>query len=270
MNVTHYATQVNRHSINNLIDMVHTATQDISNLYNVTTSLASSITFNQMILHIRSVFANLHDSMHYLHTLSTHTKDYINATFSGVLSPHVLPVVDLQKMLQHIADTLPPTLHLPILPVDTLHFYRYLRTHVLIENKQFLLLIIFPSRIELARSQYTKFSPSIFHMETTQPITMSAQDTLESPRMPQWDWNFPPCNLRYADRQMDSSATSLHLSNLWLIHQHALLPSTPRVQQALNQNAPYSYAKQQPPLSLHRSLLMFGSLPPQLQPLQTP
>ena len=144
LNVTRYATQVNRHSINNLIDAIHTATQDINNLYNVTMSLASSITFNQMILHIRSVFANLHDSMHYLCTLSTHTMDYIDATTSGILSPHVLPVVDLQKMLQHIADTLPPTLHLPILPVDTLHFYRYLRTHVLIKNKQFLLLINIP------------------------------------------------------------------------------------------------------------------------------
>ena len=82
--------------------------------------------------------------MHYLCTLSTHTMDYINAATSGILSPHVLPVADLQRMLQHIADTLPPTLHLPILLVDTLHFYRYLRTHVLIENKQFLLLIDIP------------------------------------------------------------------------------------------------------------------------------
>ena len=97
-----------------------------------------------MILHIRSVFANLHDSIHYLHTLSTHTKDYIDAATSGILSPHVLPVADLQKMLQHIVDTLPPTLHLPISPWDTLHFYRYLCTHVLIENKQFLLLINIP------------------------------------------------------------------------------------------------------------------------------
>ena len=47
-------------------------------------------------------------------------------------------------MLQHIADTLPPTLHLPFSPGDTLHFYRYLHTHVLIENKQFLLLIDIP------------------------------------------------------------------------------------------------------------------------------
>ena len=47
-------------------------------------------------------------------------------------------------MLQHIDDTLPPTLHLPISPEDTLHFYRCLYTHILIENKQFLLLIDVP------------------------------------------------------------------------------------------------------------------------------
>ena len=70
--------------------------------------------------------------------------EYIDAATSGTLSPHVLSVIDLQKMLQHIADTLPPTLHLPISPEDTLHFYRYLHTHVLIENKQFLLLIDIP------------------------------------------------------------------------------------------------------------------------------
>ena len=94
-----------------------------------------------MILHIRSVFAKLCDSLHYIQKVSTHTIEYINAATSGTLLPHVLPVIDLQKMLQHIADTLPPTLHLPISPEDTLHFYRYLCTPVLIENKQFLLLI---------------------------------------------------------------------------------------------------------------------------------
>ena len=59
LNITRYATQVNRHSINNLIDAVCTTSKDINNLYNLTTSLATSINFNQMILHIRSVFANL-------------------------------------------------------------------------------------------------------------------------------------------------------------------------------------------------------------------
>ena len=144
LNVTRYATQVNRHSINHLIDAVHTTSQDINDLYNLTMSIAASINFNQMILHIRSVFANLQDSLHYLRTVSTHTMEYINTATSGILSPHVLPVVDLQRMLQHIPDTLPPTLHLPISPEETLHFYRYLHTHVLIENKQFLLLIDIP------------------------------------------------------------------------------------------------------------------------------
>ena len=59
LNITRYATQVNRPSINNLIDAVCTTSQDINNLYSLTTSLATSINFNQLILHLRSVFANL-------------------------------------------------------------------------------------------------------------------------------------------------------------------------------------------------------------------
>ena len=70
--------------------------------------------------------------------------DYINAATSGTLSPHILPIMNLQKMLLHISETLPSTLHLPVSPDNTLHFYRYLHTHVLIANKQFLLLIDIP------------------------------------------------------------------------------------------------------------------------------
>ena len=88
-----------------------------------------------MIPHIRSVFANLCDSLNYIQMVLTHAMEYIDAATSGTLLPHVPPVIDLQKMLQHIADTLPPTLYLPISPVDTLYFYRYLHTHILIENK---------------------------------------------------------------------------------------------------------------------------------------
>ena len=126
------------------MDAVCTTSQDINNLYNLTTSLVTSINFNQMMPHIMSVFANLQDSLRYVQAVSTHTMEYINAATSEMLSPHFLPIIDLQKMLQHIADTLPPTLHLPISPEDTLHFYRYLRTHILIENKQFFLLVDVP------------------------------------------------------------------------------------------------------------------------------
>ena len=65
--------------------------------------------------------------------------DYINAATSGTLPPDILPVMNLQKMLLHIH-----MLHLPVSSDDMLHFYRYLHTHVLIANKQFLLLIDVP------------------------------------------------------------------------------------------------------------------------------
>ena len=66
---------------------------------------------------------------------------YVIAATTGTLLPHVLPIMDLKKMLPHIEETLPPTLHLTVSSEDILHFYRYLHTHDLITNKQFLLLI---------------------------------------------------------------------------------------------------------------------------------
>ena len=62
--------------------------------------------------------------------------DYIDAATSGTLTPHILPTMDLKKMLSHIEETLPSTLHLPVSSEDTLHFYQYLYMHVLIANKQ--------------------------------------------------------------------------------------------------------------------------------------
>ena len=53
LNVTQYSAEVNRHSINILMDKVDETSHDVSNLYNLTTSLPTSISFHQLILHIR-------------------------------------------------------------------------------------------------------------------------------------------------------------------------------------------------------------------------
>ena len=140
LNVMQYAAQENRHRINVLMDKVDETVKDVNNLYNLTTSLATSLSYHQLILQIRSVLANLQDSLFYIRTASMHTMDYVNAAMTGTLSSHVLPIIDLRKMLAHIEETLPPTLHLPVSSEDTLYFYRYLCTHVLIVNTQFLLL----------------------------------------------------------------------------------------------------------------------------------
>ena len=59
LNVTRYAAQVNRHSINVLMDKVDETSQDVNNLYNLTTSLATSLSYHELILYIRSVLASL-------------------------------------------------------------------------------------------------------------------------------------------------------------------------------------------------------------------
>ena len=94
--------------------------------------------------------------------VSTQTMDYINAAKSRILSLHILPVMDLQKMLLHIEETLPSLLHLPVSSDDTLHFYRYLHTHILIANKQFLLLTDVP--IQDRSQQITIYEVFTFHI----------------------------------------------------------------------------------------------------------
>ena len=46
LNVTRYATQVNRHSINVLMDRVEETSKDVNALYNLTTLLATSISYH--------------------------------------------------------------------------------------------------------------------------------------------------------------------------------------------------------------------------------
>ena len=128
LKVTRYAAQVNRHSINILMDKVDETSKDVNNLYNLTSSLATSLSYHQLVLYIRSVLANLGDSLSYITTVSAHTMDYLDVATTGTLSPHILPIMDLKRMLSHIEETLPSTLHLPVSSEDTLHFYRYLYT----------------------------------------------------------------------------------------------------------------------------------------------
>ena len=62
LNVTRYAAQVNSHSINVLMDKMDESSQDVNNLYNLTTSLATSLNYHQIVLCIKSVLANHRDS----------------------------------------------------------------------------------------------------------------------------------------------------------------------------------------------------------------
>ena len=151
-----------------VMDRVDEMAQDVNNHYKLTTSLATSLSYYQLVLHIRSVLANLHDSLSYIKSVSMHTMDYVNAANTGTLSPHLLPIADLKQMLSHIEESLPATMHLPVSSEDTLHLYRYLCTHVLIANRQFLLLIDVPIQDQMQQiSIYRIFTLDIPHRNFT-------------------------------------------------------------------------------------------------------
>ena len=83
------------------------------------------------------MLTNLRDCLHFMKQLANH----IDTATTGTLTPHLIPVPNLQNMLYQIESELPPNMHLPIPSSDPLHFYRYLHSHVLVEDSQFLLLI---------------------------------------------------------------------------------------------------------------------------------
>ena len=46
--------------------------------------------------------------------VAIHKMFYVDATSARILSPHVLLVEDIRKMLLHTKETLPSTMHLPV------------------------------------------------------------------------------------------------------------------------------------------------------------
>ena len=126
LNVAQHAPQVNRQHINLIMDAVEWTHQEVTMLYNITSLLYTSLNYQQIVLHICTILENLRDLLYYMRQDTMHAMDYIDAATTGTLSPHVVPAEDLRKMLKHIEEALPSTMHLPVSLEDTLHFYRYL------------------------------------------------------------------------------------------------------------------------------------------------
>ena len=144
LSLTHYETQVNRQWINIILKELAKSNEDIRALFNITNQLAMLVQVQNIVLHLRAMLTNLRDCLHFMKQLANHILEYIHTATTGTLTPHLIPVPDLQKMLYQIESELPPNMHLPIPSSDPLHFYRYLWTHMLVEENQFLLLIDVP------------------------------------------------------------------------------------------------------------------------------
>ena len=80
-----------------------------------------------------------------------------------ISSPDILPMEDQRTVLRHIESQPPSTMYLPISSDDTLHFYQYLNTHVLIAGQFLLLINVSIQNIAQQLQIYVVFSLPVLH-----------------------------------------------------------------------------------------------------------
>ena len=82
LNIIRYIPHVNRQHINIVMNATEKTHQDVMALYNIMHSLCSSLSYQQIVLHIQSILANLWDSLYYMREVANHTMDYIDTATS--------------------------------------------------------------------------------------------------------------------------------------------------------------------------------------------
>ena len=142
LNLTCYETQVNRQWINIILKELTKSNEDIRALFNITNQLATQVQVQNIVLYLQAMLANLRDCLHFMKQLANHViHRHCHHRHPNTSSD---TCARLTEMLYQIESELPPNMHLPIPSSDPLHFYRYLRSHVLVEESQFLLRIDVP------------------------------------------------------------------------------------------------------------------------------
>ena len=109
LNLTRYETQVNRQWINIILKELTKSNNDIRALFNITNQLATQVQVQNIILHLRAMLANLRDCLHFMKQLANHVLEYIDTATTRTLTPHLIPIPDLQQMLYWIGQNYLPT-----------------------------------------------------------------------------------------------------------------------------------------------------------------
>ena len=89
LNVTRYATLVNRQNINEMIDALQRSNEDLNRLFSITEDLTQHIGYQHV--HLRVCHTSLPgDCLSYMRQVAIHTKDYVHAATINILSPDIL------------------------------------------------------------------------------------------------------------------------------------------------------------------------------------
>ena len=122
LNVTPYATQLNRQKLNEVMDALQKVNKDVNILFNITDVLTQHLRYHQIYVYSHTILAYLRDCLMYVRQVTIHTMDYINAAMTNVMSSGILPAEELRSIFRHSKFQLPSIMHLSISSDNTLHF----------------------------------------------------------------------------------------------------------------------------------------------------
>ena len=92
LNITQYAIQVNRQKLNEVMDVLHMANEDVSTLFNITDILMQCLRHQQIYTYACTILAYLRDPLMYMRQVAIHIIDYVDAAMTNMFSLNILPV----------------------------------------------------------------------------------------------------------------------------------------------------------------------------------
>ena len=151
----------------------------------------------------------------------------------------MLPVEDLREMLKHIEEMLSSIMHLPISSEDALHFYRYLHTHILIADEQFLLLIDVPIQDCAQQMEiYEEFNLDIPHTNFSACYDIQNK-YLGITRVKPAQFKYQKINSKHTKRPTDNFAYWTHHLYHLPTHQHVYQLCMPRTRTVSRKDVPH-------------------------------
>ena len=90
LNITGYASYVNRQKFNEVMDALQRPNEDLDRLFNISKVLTQCIKYQQMHIYMCTILAYLRDSLTYMRQVAIHMMHYVSAATTNMFSPDIL------------------------------------------------------------------------------------------------------------------------------------------------------------------------------------
>ena len=84
-----YTTQVNRQNLNEIMDALKKANEDMNILCNITDIITQHFRYHQIYTYANNILAHLRNCLTFMRQVTTHTMVYVDAAMTNILSHHL-------------------------------------------------------------------------------------------------------------------------------------------------------------------------------------